>query len=340
MQKKRTQNRPLLNRIVRPCHGELLNLHLFEDCPAGCLHCRYGRGETPGAKPRSSDPPKQLIGELERRRMRTKLPAFIVMGASFEPFATSGEVRDLSHRCLEVLFGRKVAVSIETRGEIPKKTIELLRANRRLVRARVAIPSIDPKMLKRWEPGTAGPEQRLFNLQRLKHAGVPSVLHLAPIIPFVNDSAEHLTELLDAAADLRVRRVTAELLRVYPGARQVLQSHLGGTAALILGAYMDRTTLPARPRQTLPTARRQTFYENLREWTRTRRLHLSICRCADHELGTPPCSLGFGTTRRPVRQMGLFAAPTDGARRRKSQPSIDPDTASRPRRGQISFWER
>lgn len=257
----------------------------------------------------ADDVAARLASDLERRRLKGTLPAFVVMGSSCEPFPTNvpTKVKRAALECLEALLRRKVGVSLETRGQIPKEAVELFRAHRRLVRVRVAVPSIDAETVARWEPGAATPEQRLFGLQRLRRAGIPSVLHLAPIVPFVNDSIDHLGQLLDAGADLRVRRVTAEIFKLYPGVDEVLRRYLFGTAQLILGAYLDRTALPPRPRQILPVDRRRRFYDELRKWSSSRGLHLAICSCADSELGSPPCSLGFGTSRRPARrQLGLF----------------------------------
>ena len=316
-----------LSRVKRPCHGEVLSVNLLDDCPAGCLHCRHGRGKIKRDLKTPEDLVPNLVREIEWRRRRGTRPAFVVVGANGEPFPKSSRLRAVTMECLQALLKRRIGVSLETRGAMPDEAVELLSRHRQLVRVRVALLSMDRKLTDTWEPGTADPEARLFNLQRLRRATVPSILHLAPVIPFVNDSKEQLRPVLDAARDVGVRRVSVEVLRLWPGAREVLEEKAAGLSSLVLSAYLDRSAQPPPPRQTIPVEARSRIYEQLGDWASRRGLNVSVCKCNDPQLGSLPCSLGFGTARWPVKQMGLFAGSEeeDQATSRKSNPSVQPD---------------
>lgn len=316
-----------LSRVKRPCHGEVLSLNLLDDCPAGCLHCRHGRGKIKRDLTTPENLVPNLIREIEWRRRRGGTPAFVTVGANGEPFPKSSRLRAVTMECLEALLKRRIGVSLETRGAMPDEALELLSRHRQLVRVRVALLSMDPKLIETWEPGTADPGARLFNLQRLRRATVPSILLLAPVIPFVNDSKAQLRPVLDAAQDVGVRRVSVEVLRLWPGARTVLEEKASGLSSLVLSAYLDRSVQPPPPRQTIPVEARHRIYEQLSDWASRRRVNLSVCKCNDPQLGNLPCSLGFGTARRPVKQMGLFPGAEGDAQAtsRKSSPSVQPD---------------
>ena len=312
MSRDKKLKRPVLSRVHRGCHGELFSLNLLESCPSGCLHCRYAQRQKSLAAP-NPQLPALLDKELTRLTRRGQRPAFIVVGRSCEPFSKSKEVTRVALKCMQVALTRKVGVSVETRGKIPDEALSLFKDHRRLTRVRVGIPSIHKDVLETWEPGCADAEARIFNLQRLRRAGVPCMMHIAPLIPFINDGPDHYRELLDTTTDLHIQRVTAALFRLYPGVRDVLTSRVKGTSELVLSAYTDRTGYPPRPRQLLPPSRREEIYGKLRQEARRRDLGLGVCRCDDEELGSPPCSLGFGTTRRRIREVGsgkLSTAPS------------------------------
>lgn len=314
--------RPVLSRIRKSCHGELYSLNLLESCPCGCIHCRYSALQQPLAAPNPQLP--ALLGrELERKARRSNRPAFILVGTSCEPFSGSNEIQRVAIKCLRLLLERRVGVSLETRGRIPAEAMQLFTLHRESVRVRVAIPSIDSNILDTWEPGCADVETRIFNLQQLRRAGIPAMMHIGPIIPFINDGAEHYKELLDTASDLHCRRVTTSIFRPYRGAREVLESTAAGTGALVLSSYLDRTNYPPRPRRILPVEKRSKIYEEMRGIARKKALSVGVCRCDDEDLGTPPCSLGFGISRRAVRKVGTGKFPT--------VPSSSQHTASSPR---------
>ena len=292
-----------MSRVRRGCHGELYSLNLLESCPCGCMHCRYAARQQALSAP-NPQLPSLLVRELERKSRRGHRPAFILVGNSCEPFPDSKEIRRIALNCIQVLLERKIGVSLETRGRVPKEAISLFSRHRRLMRVRVSIPSIDSDILSTWEPGCVDAETRIYNLQQLRHAGIPAMLHIGPIIPFINDDEKHYRELIQTAADLHLRRVSASVLRLYPGAGKVLKSMAKGVSAMILNSYMDKSVYPPSPRQILPARERHKIYEDLRKVAKKSGLGVGICRCHDEELGSPPCSLGFGTATRPVRDVG------------------------------------
>ena len=324
----------LLVRLKRACHEDLLGLDLLDRCPLDCLHCRYARARAGAAEEDLIVPadrvPMVLEAEVRRRRLRGRLPAFVVFGPHSEPFPPSPMVLEAALAALRVLLSHGVGVSLETRCAVPREVIDLLARHRRLVRVRVAFFSSEKGRLRQWEGAAGDFETRLFSLESLVRAGVPSAVHVGPIVPTVNDDPAQHEETLAAAQDLGVRRVTVEYLRRWPGLEERLRERAAGQDKLILAEYYDRSSVPPRLRWLPPAPKRSEFYRELGRRASVRGLVLGYCRCADPELGRPPCNLGFGTTRRPTRQLRLFGV--GQAATRKSRPSIHPDEAAKPLR--------
>ena len=55
-----------------------------------------------------------------------------------------------------------------------------------------SIPTIDPEIWRRTEPGTAPPQQRLRALTHLVEAGIKVGVGMAPILPGISDKPELL----------------------------------------------------------------------------------------------------------------------------------------------------
>ncbi len=324
----------IFRRIHRTCHGDLLGLDLFDPCSAGCLHCRHGRNSIEPPRPIADDLPLLVARELERRRRRGKLPAFLVLGAHSEPFPASIAGQRITLAVLREILDRRIGLSIETRGTIPDETIEILARHRSLVRVRVAVFAGDRHLQSIWEPGTADLETRFFVLRRLREAAVPTVCHLGPIVPTVNDSRPRVEEVFATAADIGIRRVTTEILRAWPGLADMFAEQIPGRGQLIMAAYRDRT-IPSPRQRSLPDPEyRRRLYEMLHDLAFKYHRQLGLCRCADKEFGNPPCNLGFGTKRRITRQLGLFTGsgvPSQVRPSPRSGPSQEPILRRRPK---------
>jgi DNA repair photolyase len=90
----------------------------------------------------------------------------------------------------------------------------------------VSVPSLDPDVVQRTEPGTAPPRQRLRALRRLVDAGVRAGVLMAPILPGISDDMRGLAEVVAAARDAGAAFVGASALRLAPGTREHFLAHL------------------------------------------------------------------------------------------------------------------
>ena len=76
----------------------------------------------------------------------------------------------------------------------------------------MSISTLDRDTWRRLEPGTAPPWQRLRAVQRLSEAGVEAGVLIAPIVPGITDTSDHLRELVKSAADHGARFVGSRVL--------------------------------------------------------------------------------------------------------------------------------
>ncbi len=90
----------------------------------------------------------------------------------------------------------------------------------------VSVPTLDERVWRTTEPGTAPPRQRLRALKRLVDAGIKAGVGMAPILPGISDKPELLREVVQAAREAGATHVWANLLNLRPGTREHFLEHL------------------------------------------------------------------------------------------------------------------
>ena len=317
--------------LHRVCRDEILDLDLFRYCGCGCLTCP--RESPQGTHDRQAsfdrlartrfafDHPEPLglnrtlperLSEWLSSQAEKSLPSFVTVGIGAEPLPGFKDAQTVLMQSLRLLLKAGIGISFQTRQTLPEPLLELFSQHPGLVRVTLPIPALDETLVRAWEPGTASPNQRLYNVQRLRLAGVATGVNIKPLIPYVNDDAIHLDPLVTAIAESGARYLGAEFMRLGPTVRNRLSAHSPVSTRLIFGAYEpgpvdDRSdiTLPNIPRRRRAYAHITQAVRRLREAHRTR-LAFGLCRCTDPVLGKTSCLLWPGDaptqTKPPERQ--------------------------------------
>lgn len=58
--------------------------------------------------------------------------------------------------------------------------------------------------VKKTEPGASPSSARFEVLKKLKDAGIPAVVWLSPILPFINDTKDNISDILDCCIETKV----------------------------------------------------------------------------------------------------------------------------------------
>jgi DNA repair photolyase len=103
----------------------------------------------------------------------------------------------------------------------------LQEASRRAeVSVNLSVPTLDERVWRTTEPGTAPPRQRLRALRRLVDAGIKAGVGVAPILPGLSDRPEQLAEVVRAAREAGATHLWANLVYLRPGTREHFLEHL------------------------------------------------------------------------------------------------------------------
>jgi len=218
----------------------------------GCVHrCTYcyvrayeKRADRPydsryGASIRVKTNVAQVLRwELHKRSWRHET---VAIGAATDPYQPAEGQYRLTRQCLEVLAAASNPFGLITRGPMIVRDIDVLQeASRRAqVGINVSIPTLDPDVWRKTEPGTSPPRQRLRAVRKLIDAGIKVNISMAPILPGISDAPEQLEEVIRAARDAGAVGVWANLLHLRPGTREHFLSQVARDWPHLLPRYRE-----------------------------------------------------------------------------------------------------
>src|SRR5271167_3037432 len=209
------------------------SINPYRGCEHGCIYC-FARpthaylGLSPGLDFESKlfmkpDAPELLERELSARNYT---PRTIAIGTNTDPYQPIERRYQVMRRILEVLERAGHPVGIVTKSNLVVRDVDILArmAKRNLVRVAVSVTSMDAKLSRVMEPRAPTPERRLEALRQLSHAGVPTAVMVAPVIPAINDA--EIERILDAAAVAGVKEAGYVLLRLPLEVRDIFREWL------------------------------------------------------------------------------------------------------------------
>jgi DNA repair photolyase len=147
----------------------------------------------------------------------------VALGTNTDPYQRCEGRYHLMPGIVQALADASTPVSILTKGTLIIRDVDLLAtaAERIDLTAALTIGMLDETCWKLSEPGTPHPRARLDAVRRLNDAGVPTGVMLAPVMPGINDDAAQLDALIDAAAAAGATHITAIVLHLRPGVREL-----------------------------------------------------------------------------------------------------------------------
>jgi DNA repair photolyase len=160
-----------------------------------------------------------LRAELARPSWRRES---VSLGAATDPYQPAEGRFRLTRACLVELAEAWTPFSIITRGPLAVRDIDVLQeaSSRADVSVYFSLPTLDERVWRTTEPGTAPPRSRLAAVRRLAEAGIAVGVGMAPILPGLSDGPGQLEAVVRAARQAGARSVWVSPLHLRPGTRE------------------------------------------------------------------------------------------------------------------------
>jgi DNA repair photolyase len=160
-----------------------------------------------------------LRAQLARPRWQHET---VAIGAATDPYQPAEGRYRLTRGCIQALAESGTGFSLITRGPLIVRDVDLLAEASRVVDVSVtlSIPTLDERIWRTTEPGTAPPRQRLRAIRLLTDAGVRAGVGMAPLLPGMSDEPALMREVVRAAREAGASHLWWNVLNLRPGTRE------------------------------------------------------------------------------------------------------------------------
>ena len=182
-------------------------MNIYRGCCHGCLYCDSRsdcyRIERFGEVRAKADALRILRDDLARKVR----PALICTGSMSDPYNPFEAELQLTRRALELIDAYDCGTAIATKSDLIVRDIDILSSIQRHspVICKITVTTADDALAAKIEPGAPPPSRRLAALKRLAGAGLFTGVLLMPVLPFLEDSEEHVLTVVESAAQAGVR---------------------------------------------------------------------------------------------------------------------------------------
>jgi DNA repair photolyase len=176
--------------------------------------------------------------ELRRKSWRRET---VALGTNTDPYQRAEGRYALMPGIIGALAGSDTPMSILTKGTLLRRDLPLIAdaADRVPVRLAVSLAVGDPDLHQQVEPGTPSPQARLGLIAAIHDAGLDCHVMVAPVLPYLTDSVEHLDGLLRQIASAGATGVTVFGLHLRGSTRGWFMSWLASTHPQLVGRYRE-----------------------------------------------------------------------------------------------------
>ena len=201
---KEIRTKTILNHVKQPepYFGLKYNMNLYRGCQHQCIYCD-SRSECYQIEDFSEIHVKVnaidlLADVLPRKRVR----GTIGFGSMNDTYMPVERTYQMTRQALELVAQHHFPIHIVTKSDLALRDIDLLQEIRKVYAAiSFTITTIDDDLAKRVEPGAPTSSSRFRAMRKLADAGILTGLTMMPILPFIEDTVDNITGLVNMAQD-------------------------------------------------------------------------------------------------------------------------------------------
>lgn len=228
-------------------------MNIYRGCTHGCIYCD-ARSTCYQMQHAFEDiEVKRNAPELLEKALRSKRKKCMIgTGAMSDPYLHYEETLGLTRRCLELIDRYGFGLAIQTKSDRILRDLDLLKSINRKAKCvvQITLTTFDDELCKILEPNVCPTSRRIEVLQVMRDEGIPTVVWMTPILPFINDTEENIRGLLNACKEAKVYGIltfgTGVTLR--DGDRQYfyqkLDEHFPGMKERYIRTYGNAYELP------------------------------------------------------------------------------------------------
>ena len=246
-------------------------MNIYRGCSHGCIYCDSRSKCYQFKHPFEDIEVKQNApGLLEKTLKSKRKKCMIGTGAMSDPYLHCEETLGLTRKCLEIIKKYGFGISIQTKSDMILRDIDLLDEINKSTKCvvQMTLTTYDDGLCRILEPNVCNTKRRIEVLEEMQKRGIPTIVWITPILPFINDTEENVTIILKECARVGVKGIIdfGMGLTLREGDREyyyaALDKHFPGMKQRYIERYGNAYELPSPNAKVLQGILRRICNEN------------------------------------------------------------------------------
>ena len=185
-------------------------MNLYRGCSHGCIYCD-SRSKCYQINHDFEDIQVKInaVELLEDALKRKRKKCMIGTGAMTDPYIPLEMDLEHTRKCLELIHKYGFGLAIQTKSNRILRDLDILKSINEKSKCvvQITMTTFDEEQCKIIEPNVSTTMERFEVLKVMRDHGIPTVVWLTPILPFINDTTENLNGILDYCIEAEVKGI-------------------------------------------------------------------------------------------------------------------------------------
>ena len=192
--------------ILSPSNG----MNLYRGCSHGCIYCdSRSRCYQMDHAFEDIEVKENALELLENTLRHKRKRCMIGTGAMTDPYIPLETELEYTRKALMIIEKYGFGAALQTKSDRVLRDLDILKTINGKTKAvvQMTLTTADESLCRLIEPNVSTTRERFEALKTLRDNGIPTVVWLCPILPYINDTAENITAILDMCVMAEVRGV-------------------------------------------------------------------------------------------------------------------------------------
>ena len=185
-------------------------MNLYRGCTHGCIYCD-SRSQCYQMNHAFEDieVKENALKLLEKALLTKRNPCMIGTGAMTDPYIPLEDNLQMTRGALEMIDKHGFGVAIQTKSAGILRDLDVLKRINEKTKAvvQMTLTTQNDDLCRILEPNVSVTSERVAALKQFREAGIPTVVWLCPILPYINDTRENIEGILESCIDAGVKGI-------------------------------------------------------------------------------------------------------------------------------------
>jgi len=185
-------------------------MNIYRGCQHGCIYCdARSRCYQLNHVFEDIEVKENALELLEAALKSKRHPCMIGTGSMSDPYMPMEKKLEMTRGALLLIEKYGFGATLLTKSDLVLRDLNILQRINQKTKAvvQMSLTNCDEALERFLEPNVCATQRRIQTLKQIQAAGVPTVVWLCPVIPFLNDTQENIRGIVEACAETGVKGI-------------------------------------------------------------------------------------------------------------------------------------